>query len=172
MRHVNHSIPEENGKPNAPRFDRHDYKPEAPGFDIKLGDDLNILFKDDKGDYHSEYWPSFVEFKGNKVYQRDDLIDPARINPENGQTSIENMKKGNAPTGPDGKPINIHHLIQTEKGSLAEVTHRFHKAYSKIIHINPGSTESGINRQEFDKFRRSYWKERANDFIKGDQNEL
>jgi hypothetical protein len=71
------------------------------------------------------------------------------------------MSKGYAPFGPDGKKINLHHLIQNEMGGLAEMTQTFHQSYSRIIHINPSSYGSGIGRVGFNTFRRNYWKNRA-----------
>ncbi|UFJ43393.1 HNH/ENDO VII family nuclease [Brevibacillus humidisoli] len=75
------------------------------------------------------------------------------------------MKQGLAPIGPDGKSINLHHTIQTNDSPIAEVTQTFHKDNHSIIHINPNTIPSGINRAEFDKWRKAYWKNRANDFI-------
>ncbi|MBT2563778.1 hypothetical protein J7E50_21535 [Pedobacter sp. ISL-68] len=47
---------------------------------------------------------------------------------------------------------------------VAEVTETFHKKYSKILHINPNTTGSGINRQLFDKWKKAYWENRSLDF--------
>jgi filamentous hemagglutinin len=112
----------------------------------------------------SDSWKNYVEFKDKKVYQRDDLIDPNKIHPDHGVTNLEAMKRGYAPVGPDGKPVNLHHMIQTEKGSIAEVTETFHKENTKIIHINPSTIESGINRGKFKVWRESYWIKRSKDF--------
>ncbi|MET2898264.1 HNH/ENDO VII family nuclease [Vibrio rotiferianus] len=60
------------------------------------------------------------EVEGRKVYQRDDLIDPNRID-DLGKSNLERMQKGSAPVGADGKEINLHHLMQDEPGSMAEV---------------------------------------------------
>ncbi len=148
-----------------PGFEPSNLKFKLPGFEIWEGDTLNILFKDDNSkitDY--EIWKKSIEFNGNKVYQRDDLIDPKLVDHKKGMTNLELMKDGKAPKGPDGKPINLHHLIQTPDGSIAEVTESFHKKYTKIIHINPPTVESAIDRKNFDKWRSQYWKERAKDF--------
>ncbi|WP_416380722.1 HNH/ENDO VII family nuclease [Gilliamella sp. B2785] len=32
------------------------------------------------------------------------------------------------------------------------------------MHINPNTIPSGINRNQFNKWRSNYWKNRANDF--------
>lgn len=103
------------------------------------------------------------EFKGVRVYKRDDLIDPALKDP-NGMTNLERMKNGLAPYGPDQHPINLHHTIQAVDGPLAEVTQTFHVEYRDIIHINPHTIPSGIDRAAFGAWRKQYWMERAKDF--------
>jgi hypothetical protein len=110
-------------------------------------------------------WKSATEFRGTKVYQRSDLIDPL-LGDGNGLTNLERMQKGLAPLGPDGKPINLHHLIQTQDSSIAELTDTFHKVNSKAIHINPNTVPSGIDRAAFNAWRRAYWKNRALDFAR------
>ncbi|WLR44459.1 HNH/ENDO VII family nuclease (plasmid) [Bacillus carboniphilus] len=106
-----------------------------------------------------KYWNKVTTFRGKKVYQRDDLINPNIID-KRGRTNSERMKKGLAPLGPDGKSINLHHTTQRNDSSIAEVTQTFHKENSSVIHINPNTTPSGIDRKEFDSFRRNYWKNR------------
>ena len=61
--------------------------------------------------------PSFDRLKG--------MID-------NGATNLDLMKTGYAPFGPDGKQLNLHHILGEAQG--------------------------------YDKFRRNYWKQRAEDF--------
>ena len=72
--------------------------------------------------------------------------------------------KGRAPYGPDGKKIELHHMLQTQGGAIAELTGTFHKQYSATIHINPSTMPSGINRPLFDKWRESYWVARSSNF--------
>lgn len=111
----------------------------------------------------SQYWPKQVEFKGNKVYQRNDIIDPYKVD-TNGISNLQNMKNGYAPIGPDSNKIELHHMLQTKEGPIAEMTKSFHKQNSSIIHINPSTIKSGINRSKFDRWREQYWIERAKDF--------
>jgi filamentous hemagglutinin len=113
------------------------------------------------------YWTQEpVEFNGNKVYQRDDLIDPNYVDPKTGMTNLELMQSGRAPIGPDGSPINLHHMLQTQDGPVAELTQTFHQQNYSAIHINAGSNlPSGINRSLFNTWRSQYWMNRANDFI-------
>jgi len=108
-----------------------------------------------------------VEFSGNKVYQRNDLFDPQQVSSwkEKGQTvtgtNIDRMASGRAPIGTDGKSVNLHHMTQSQNGPIAEVTQSFHQENSSVIHINPNTTPSGINRPVFDKWKSQYWQQRA-----------
>ena len=103
------------------------------------------------------------DFRGARVYQRDALIDPSRVD-RLGRTNLERMQKGLAPIGPDGNPINLHHLTQSGSGPVAEVTQSFHQRYSSVLHINPNSVPSGIDRSAFAVWRSQYWKVRAKAF--------
>ena len=113
-----------------------------------------------------EYWSQEpVQYAGNKVYQRNDLIEPGRIDIGTGLTNKQLMENGLAPFGPDGKKINLHHMLQTQSGPVAEVTQTFHQKNSSIIHINSGTQiPSGIDRVKFEKWKKEYWKSRALDF--------
>ncbi len=108
----------------------------------------------------------------NKVYQRDDLFDPNRISEWTVNkkkvtgTNIERMKAGRAPIGFDNKPIELHHMLQTHDGPIAEVTNAFHNKHNSAIHINPNTMGSAIDRDLFDKWRTQYWKERAKGYEK------
>ena len=61
-----------------------------------------------------EYWTKRTMFQGMRVYQRDDLIAPHLS--VGGRSNLDRMKAGNAPIGPDGKPVTIHHMLQTHPG--------------------------------------------------------
>jgi hypothetical protein len=110
------------------------------------------------------HWTSSREFDGMKVYTRDDLIDPKRLDPE-GRTNLQRMKKGRAPIGPDGESMHAHHLNQMDEGPVVEITKTMHQEWSSTIHINAGADiPSGIGRSEFDAWKERYWRERAKDF--------
>ncbi|MEZ5951969.1 MAG: HNH/ENDO VII family nuclease [Planctomycetaceae bacterium] len=113
-----------------------------------------------------QFWTKSKTFNGNKVFQRDDLIDPKLIDSRTGMTNLELMRAGRAPIGPDGKEINLHHLIQTQDGAIAEVTQTFHQQNFRTLHINipPNQFPSGIYRSAFNAWKRNYWIDRANDF--------
>jgi RHS repeat-associated protein len=106
---------------------------------------------------------SKAEFNGTRVYQRNDLIDAALVDAR-GRTNLQRMQSGLAPIGPDGKSLNLHHTIHSADGPLAEMTATFHQQNSRVIHINPNTIPSGIDRRAFDAFRRDYWMNRANGF--------
>jgi hypothetical protein len=55
-------------------------------------------------------------------------------------------------------------MTQMDGDPLAEVAATFHTGHGKVIHINPKSYPSGINRSQFDDFRERYWMHRAQDF--------
>ena len=112
------------------------------------------------------FWSaSPIEFQGNRVYQRNDLIDITKIDAISGLTNLELMRLGRAPIGSDGKAVNLHHMLQSQDGPIAEVTQTFHQQNFSTIHINAGSDiPSGINRSEFARWRAQYWMNRALSF--------
>jgi hypothetical protein len=91
------------------------------------------------------------------------LIDPARVD-SRGRTNLQRMRARLAPVDANGKPIALHHMLQTNAGPLAEVTSDFHQTNSRVIHINPNSIPSGIDRRAFNAYKRQYWRARAADF--------
>ena len=69
-------------------------------------------------------------------------------------------KRGNAPIGEDGHPVELHHVEQTADGQIDEMTrtdHRLGDNYA-LNHSNTGEFESEIDRKQFGKDRRKYWK--------------
>ncbi|WP_116818166.1 DUF6861 domain-containing protein [Pseudomonas syringae] len=113
-----------------------------------------------------------IEFKGNRVFQRGDLFDPDLMTTwrERGKlvrgTNLERMASGRAPIGIDGESINLHHMIQTQNGGIAELTQTFHQKYSSTIHINPNTIPSGIDRPLFNQWKTDYWRYRAETYEK------
>lgn len=111
-----------------------------------------------------------VQFNGNKVYARNDLFDPAHISTwqERGKTvtgsNLDRMASGRAPIGVDGKSVNLHHMTQSQDGPIAEMTQTFHQSNSSVIHINPNTIPSGIDRPTFNKWSSQYWKNRAENY--------
>jgi len=93
------------------------------------------------------------------------LIDPG-LTDAYGRTNLERVKQGKAPIGPDGRSIQLHHMLQTDMSPIAEVTETFHQQYYNIIHINTGDLPSGIDRNAFHVWRVHYWQYRYGDFIR------
>jgi hypothetical protein len=108
----------------------------------------------------NQFWTQSTNFLGNKVYQRPDLVQATSEN-------LERMRNGRPPIGPDGFAIQLHHMLQTMDGPLAEVTQTFHQTYGKILNINPNTIGSVIDRSAFATWRASYWIQRATDLLSG-----
>jgi hypothetical protein len=131
---------------------------EVGGFDKTLAALAGLAAT--KPSVNGKSWSKTVVFEATTVFQRDDLFDPSAKD-KSGRTNLARMNKGLAPLGKDGKSVNLHHLIQSEKGSIAEVSDSMHKKYDRVLHINPKSTPSGIDRKKFNTWKRGYWKQRA-----------
>ncbi|WP_374204431.1 HNH/ENDO VII family nuclease [Streptomyces pseudogriseolus] len=109
------------------------------------------------------YW-KLSEYDGQRVYQRDDPIDPDYFSPKDkyGRSNLKKMQQGIAPIGPDDKPINLHHMLQTQDGPIAEVTSSMHFGNYRQLHWKVGTdTPSGIDRNAFDAWKKLCWKDRA-----------
>lgn len=55
-----------------------------------------------------------------------------------GRTNIERMKKGLNPMGYDGKPLNMHHIMNNSSGDLMYLSDTAHKQYSALLHSSCG----------------------------------
>ncbi|GIN66044.1 MULTISPECIES: T7SS effector LXG polymorphic toxin [Bacillus] len=104
-----------------------------------------------------------------RIYQLKN-IDFNMKHPNKNITNLELMKSGKAPIGEDGKPINLHHLIQKEPGTMLEILHTTHKKYHKVLHQLVEKGDSFRNnpelQQQYDSFRRKYWMWRAEEYEK------
>jgi RHS repeat-associated protein len=69
-------------------------------------------------------------------------------------------KRGNAPIGTDGKPVELHHRNQTTNSPVDEMTRTNHRGAGnfKKNHANTGQEKSLIDRSEFNQQRKEYWK--------------
>ncbi|NUP23137.1 MAG: hypothetical protein HOZ81_45200, partial [Streptomyces sp.] len=119
----------------------------------------------------SKFWTP-VDYNGQRIYQRDDLIDPSYVSPldKYGRSNLKRMTQGLAPMGPDDKPVNLHHMLQTQDGPIAEVTQSMHLAQGdyagsgsyNTLHWKAGTKiPSGIDRDAFNDWKSDYWKDRA-----------
>lgn len=68
-------------------------------------------------------------------------------------------KRGNAPVGDDGKPVELHHREQTPDGPIDEKTREDHRGGEnyKKNHTNTGQEKSKIDRGTFKKQREQHW---------------
>ncbi|MEU3981703.1 HNH/ENDO VII family nuclease [Streptomyces sp. NPDC026672] len=88
------------------------------------------------------------------------------------RTNLKRMTQGLAPMGPGrtgggglDKPLNLHHMLQTQDGPVAEVSDAMHFDNYSQLHWKAGTKiPSGIDRPEFEKWKSAYWKNRAKDF--------
>ncbi len=108
-----------------------------------------------------------------RVYQRND-INFHRIDKDTGETNLQRMLRGVAPIGRDGKPIELHHILQKEVGSMVEIHETTHREYKRILHGLRGDGESFRNDKILDSqyrlFKRLYWKWRAQTYLGGNNN--
>jgi hypothetical protein len=89
------------------------------------------------------------------------------------ETRTISMKKGRAPIGFDGEPVNLHHTIGAEPGPIAEVGGSFHSENTKALHgliedrasfrYSPGGGTTEAEKA-FNRWKYNYWQERAKDF--------
>lgn len=81
------------------------------------------------------------------------------------------MMDGDAPIGNDGKPVQLHHVLQKESGPMAEVREVTHREYKRTLHGLVGNGNSFRNnpilRKQYNNFRRAYWIWRARQHIEG-----
>ncbi|WP_375620542.1 HNH/ENDO VII family nuclease [Bartonella sp. TS25HLJMH] len=84
-----------------------------------------------------------VAFKGQKVYQEDELFDPETVSSwkEKGHiitgTNVERMASGRAPIGVDCRPIMLHPVTQEQDSPLVEVLYSFYQGRSLLSPMNP-----------------------------------
>ncbi|HEU4408222.1 MAG TPA: FG-GAP-like repeat-containing protein [Polyangiaceae bacterium] len=77
----------------------------------------------------------------------------------NGELQAPPPKRGSAPIGKDGKPVELHHRGQSPDSPLDEMTRAEHRGpgnFSKN-HSNTGQEPSKIDRQQWKKEQRDYW---------------
>ncbi len=105
-----------------------------------------------------------------RVYQRND-IDFEYVDPKTGKTNLQLMQSGRPPIGNDGKPIELHHVIQKESGPMVEIRETTHKEYHYQLHGLRGKGESFRNdrtlSKQYNNFRSAYWKWRAAQYTGG-----
>ncbi|WP_426779057.1 HNH/ENDO VII family nuclease [Pseudomonas aeruginosa] len=110
-----------------------------------------------------------------RIYE-DANLEPAEVNGKDalirtdidydqkdmfGNTNLERMQMGKAPLDTNGRPIELHHIGQKQDSPLAELTCSEHRGNGNDNVLHNKQKESEINREDFDKERKDYWKARA-----------
>ena len=98
---------------------------------------------------------------GKTVTLNNKTFDPTLVDNQ-GRTNIQRMEQGLAPIGTDGKSVNIHHIDQTNDGHVIEITASEHQQNYSSLHTNTGQTNSLIDRNAFNIWRKDYWEWRSN----------
>ena len=78
-----------------------------------------------------------MQFRGTTFYCSGSAYAPTEDN-------LKRMEKGRAPIGYDGDPIELHHLIQSESGSVVEISGSMHRENHKTLHINTSDIPSEL----------------------------
>ncbi|WP_256324694.1 HNH/ENDO VII family nuclease [Selenomonas ruminantium] len=69
---------------------------------------------------------------------------------------------GNAPIGKDGKPIELHHVLQKEPGCMVEIESSIHSNNHQVLHglIEDGDSfrNDPILNKQYKNFKRKYWR--------------
>lgn len=113
------------------------------------------------------------------VYQLNyidwDYVSPSVRNPL-GLSNRELARAGNVPFGYDDMWIELHHLTQTEPGTMMEMLGSKHDKYSKELHGQVEKGKSFRNNPElnaqYNKFRKEYWKDRIAEVEKNEKKTL
>lgn len=99
-----------------------------------------------------------MNFRGVSFYCNDEELNLDA----DGGANMERMSRGLAPIGKDGRPVNLHHMQQSDSyGGIMEVSETRHTKNHKELHINSNNTPSGINRGAFTNLKSAYWRRRA-----------
>lgn len=101
-----------------------------------------------------------TEFEGKKVYIKDGFFSFSLDNQEE-------MKKGNAPIGADGRSVELHHTTQRDDSPIVEILYTVHKGYYSTLH-DTAQNEYGsdIDRAAFTAWKKRYWKHRVEEYLK------
>lgn len=106
-----------------------------------------------------------MSFRGVNFYCNDSQIDIHQED-SHGKNNLQRMQNGRPPMGKDGKPINLHHMQQSDrKGGMMELSKSTHEKNHRVLHVNTHDIPSGINRTDFEALKKAYWKKRAEMFL-------
>ena len=96
--------------------------------------------------------------EGDAVWVHNCDDDVRRL--PNDRLSQRPTKRGNAPKGDDGHPVELHHTDQSMDGPLQEMTRTEHRGGDNFRrnHTNTGETASNIDRRAAAQQRRNHWR--------------
>lgn len=93
-----------------------------------------------------------------------------------GVKNTDRVRGGRVPLWSDGTDIELHHVLQTEPGAMAEIPASLHRRYKNLLH---GLIEDGKSfrrdptlARQYDNFRRNYWKERLLEYERSSKDFL
>ncbi len=77
------------------------------------------------------------------------------------RTNYERMKDGNAPIGPDGQPMEMHHIFQKEPGTHVVLPDSVHSGNYGKLHkkIDKSFRKNEIRDKQYNGFRKHAWKQ-------------
>jgi len=108
----------------------------------------------------SDFFPKSIVKSEQKEEsdQVDHLNGGNRLSPD--KIKAPPGKRGNAPTGEDGNPVELNHRNQEPDGPIDEMTRKDHREGEnyKKNHPNTGQSKSKIDRKEFKKQRENHWR--------------
>ncbi|MEH6447820.1 MAG: polymorphic toxin-type HINT domain-containing protein [Oleispira sp.] len=123
--------------------------------DVKYLNKVETVYNLEVSDWHTYY----VGDEGVLVHNCEDTNDPGK-KIDNCDLCAPPNKRGNAPTGNDGYPVELHHRNQKPDGPLDEMTQTDHRRGDnfKKNHPNTGQKPSKIDRNSWRKEQKDYWK--------------
>lgn len=108
---------------------------------------------------------SRINFGNIDVYINNGIFSKDNVSwTQNGKkvhgSNKDRMATGRAAIGTDNRPINLHHIYQTQDGPIIELLQSFHQNNYSALHKNTGQSPSKIDRSTFASWRRRYWQSR------------
>lgn len=100
-----------------------------------------------------------TEINGKKYLIRTDI--DMNFKDDSGRTNKERIREGKSPLTNSGKTVELHHIGQKSDSPLAELTKSEHMSGGNDTILHNKNKESEIDRYDFAKERKQYWKDRT-----------
>lgn len=100
------------------------------------------------------------------LVQKIDLNIKSKLSGEE-VTNLQRMKKGYAPHDSTGRSYELHHIGQKSDGILAVLTKEQHTGKGNFNILHTIGKKSEIDRPEFKKIKRDFWKDLAKQYEQG-----